>query len=395
MFASSEVTKGAQRDVGVRTYVGSAQKAKSMSFSRRTSPLLAILMSVACGGPTRMSEPGSPVSSGPDDAASSGGGGGDSAAVLPEIDATPDASYPAEAGRLPSDDGGAMPDGSEAGGDEAPGRSLMVNTTNPQLYTINFKPSDADPQASAHDDVQTALVDTTKQMRAKLVVTLSGVGSGPAVGIAQYAASLGFHAYAIAYENGYDPSTQSNPDYFGNSRNNELFGMGLTPGIMVNRPDSVEVRVTKALTYLQTANSAGDWSYYFDASGKVRWSDVIFIGHSHGASSAAYYAKVLRLWRAISLSGPRDTNPVIATWLTIPSATPIERYYGFTGTLDPQHPDHIESMQIMGYLGVLTDVMTTPAPYNDSHRLQYDGAHNDSANCANYDPACKYMFGVQ
>ena len=369
-----------------------------MSFLRRTPPLLAILVTVACGAPTPMNEPGPPVWSSSGDASSSGGGGGDSAAVLPQIDATPDAWYAAEAGSPPSDDGGAVSDGSdgsEAGGDEAPGRSLMVNTANPQLYTINFKPSDADPQASAHDDVQAALVDTTKQMRAKLVVALSGVGSGPAVGIAQYAASLGFHAYAIAYENGYDPSTQSNPDYFGNSRNNELFGMGLTPGVMVNRPDSVEVRVTKALTYLQTKNPEGDWSYYFDANGKVRWSDVIFIGHSHGATSSAYYAKVLRLWRAISLSGPRDTYPVVATWLTLPSATPIERYYGFTGTLDPQHPDHIKSMQIMGYLGALTDVMTTPAPYNNSHRLQYDGAHGDSENCGNYAAACNYMFGVQ
>jgi hypothetical protein len=299
-----------------------------------------------------------------------------------------------------ADDARSAFDGSDAamasGGDTPPGRPLMVNTANPQLYTINFKPSDADPQASAHDEVQTAFVDTTKPMRAKLLVTLAGVGGAPGpLEVAQFAAALGFHTFAIAYENGYDPSTQSNPDYFGNSRNNELFGMGRTPGITVNRPDSVEVRVTKALTYLQAKNATGDWAYYFTVDGQVRWSDVIFIGHSHGATSAAYYAKQLRLWRAISLSGPRDTNPVVATWLTTPSATPIDRYYGFTGTLDPQHPDHIKSMSIMGYLGTLTDVTMTPAPYNSSHRLQYDGAHGDSANCASFAPVCRYMLGAQ
>jgi hypothetical protein len=289
------------------------------------------------------------------------------------------------------------PDGSAlSAGDTPPGRPLMVDTTNPQLYTINFKPSDADPQAVAHDVAQTALLDTTKPLRAKLVVLLSGTNNPPGpLATASFVAALGFHAYAIAYENGYDPSTQDNPDYFGNSRFNELDGMGRTPGIAVAPPDSVEVRVAKALTYLKAKNAAGDWGYYFDADGQVRWSDVLFVGHSHGATSAAAYAKKLRLWRGISLSGPRDTNPVIATWLTLPSATPLERLYGFTGTLDPQHPDHIKSMQILGYLGVLTDVEKTPAPYGESHRLQFDGVHTASENCGNYAAACNYMLGAQ
>jgi hypothetical protein len=74
----------------------------------------------------------------------------------------------------------------------------------------------------------------------------------------------------------------------------------------------------------------------------VRWSDVIFMGQSHGATSAAAYAKLRRVWRAISMSGPRDTTPVVASWLTLPSPTPIDRYYGFTGTQDGQHQDHIK-----------------------------------------------------
>jgi hypothetical protein len=51
-------------------------------------------------------------------------------------------------------------------------------------------------------------------------------------------------------------------------------------------------------------------------------------------------------------------------------------------------------MQVMGYLGTLTDVQSTPAPYNGSHRLQFDGVHTASENCANYAAACKYMLGV-
>jgi hypothetical protein len=44
---------------------------------------------------------------------------------------------------------------------------------------------------------------------------------------------------------------------------------------------------------------------------------------------------VRRVDRVVSFAGPRDTNPVVATWLSMPSATPIDRFYGFTGTDDP------------------------------------------------------------
>ena len=50
---------------------------------------------------------------------------------------------------------------------------------------------------------------------------------------------------------------------------------------------------------LQMKNPQGDWSFYLQKNGEVRWSDVIFIGHSHGATSSAAYAKVRRVWRAI------------------------------------------------------------------------------------------------
>ena len=68
---------------------------------------------------------------------------------------------------------------------------------------------------------------------------------------------------------------------------------------MVPRADSVEARMDKALTYLQTKNPQGDWSYYRQADGHIRWSDVIFIGHSHGATSSAAFAKIHRIWRAV------------------------------------------------------------------------------------------------
>jgi hypothetical protein len=285
------------------------------------------------------------------------------------------------------------------GGDPAPDRPLNIDKTNPQLYTVKFKPTDVDPASTGKDETQTALIDTSKTAQKKLVIVLAGTGGAPGpIGVATFAAGQGFHAYAIAYHDEYNASqgTAANGEIFTNSRFNEFDGMGRTPSqVKVPRADSIEVRVTKALSYLQTKNPQGDWAYYLQASGEVRWSDVIFIGHSHGATSAAAYGHLRRLWRAISLSGPRDTNPVVATWLTMPSPTPIERYFGFTGTGDSQHADHIKAMEAAHYLGTLTSVEGAQPPFGNSHRLRYNGGHGDSANCGNFAAVCKYMLGVE
>jgi hypothetical protein len=300
---------------------------------------------------------------------------------------------PGDAASAPPPEPATMP------GDTPPDRPLNIDKQNPQLYTTKWKPTDADPASTGKDETQTALIDTSKTPQKKLVIVLAGTGGAPGpIGVASFAAAQGFHAYAIAYHDEYNASqgTSANAEVFTNSRFNEFDGMGRTPSqVKVPRPDSVEVRVTKALTYLQTKNPQGDWAYYLQASGEVRWSDVIFIGHSHGATSSAAFAHLKRVWRAISLSGPRDTNPVTATWLTMPTPTPIDRYYGFTGTGDSQHPDHIKAMEAAHYVGTLTSVEGAQPPFGGSHRLRYNGGHGDSANCGKFADVCKYMLGVQ
>jgi hypothetical protein len=301
----------------------------------------------------------------------------------------------ADTGEPPGPGSDAMPPSS--GGDTPAGRPLMVDKANPSLHSFRFRPSEADPMASRRDETQAALLDTrAPQLRGKLVVTLSGVGGAPGpMNVANFAAGLGFHVFAVAYENSVNPSTQNNPRFFGDMRFEQFDGMDRGNAVTVARPDCVEVRVQKALALLKTRDPGGDWGYYLDGEGQVRWSDVIFMGHSHGASSAAAYAKIRRVWRAISLAGPRDTNPVVATWLSQPSATPIERYFGFTATGDAQHQDHLRAMETAKYAGAITTVEGAAAPYGGSHRLRHSGGHGDSANCARFADACRYMLGVE
>jgi hypothetical protein len=311
------------------------------------------------------------------------GGGGDNPSTDDAAAAIP-----------PDAPGGAAPD-PNAAGDIPPDRALAIDKTAGQLFTIKFKPSEADPATVDNDAVQTALIDTrAATIRAKLVITLGGTNNPPGpLGLASYAAGLGFHVFAVAYHNGYSP-VGSDPQFFGDARWDEFDGGGRNKSFKVARPDCVEVRVTKALTYLQAKNPQGDWGYYLTKDGQVRWSDVIFFGQSHGATSAAAFAKIKRVWRAISMSGPRDTTPVIANWLTLPSPTPIDRYYGFTGTGDGQHKDHIKAMEVMKYIGELVDTTMVKAPYGESHRLQYTGSHTADLTCAPFMDQCQYMLGT-
>ena len=155
------------------------------------------------------------------------------------------------------------------------------------------------------------------------------------------------------------------------------------------------MRIAKAMTLLQGRHAGGDWKYFVDEQGNPRWPEIIFVGHSHGASSAAAYATARPVHRAISLAGPRDTTPVSATWLSGPSVSPPDRFFAFTGTTDAQYGDHQKAMGLLKLPGELTDVGQAMPPYGGSHRLRYQGGHGDAANCDKYAAACRYMFGVE
>ncbi len=284
----------------------------------------------------------------------------------------------------------------EVGDAQMPGQGgLMVDVSRPQIQTFRFRPSEADPAASLRDEEQIAILNTFARPRGKLAVVLAGTASPPGpLNVVNVAAALGYHALAIAYENSPRPFEQNDPDFFGKLRFEQLDGTDRTPAVTILRPDSVEERIGRALAFLQRKHPGGDWTYFLESNAQVRWADVILVGYSHGASSAAAFAKVRRVSRVVSLAGPRDTFPVIATWLTMPSLTPIDRFYALTATGDDQHQDHLKAMNVMGYLGPLVDVAQETPPYAGTHRLQHAGGHGDSAACDRILAACKYLLGA-
>jgi dienelactone hydrolase len=278
--------------------------------------------------------------------------------------------------------------------------------------THTFMAKDADPGVTLNNSSEVATVDpSSPKMVGKLVLPFGGLGTnngitGPA---GDFLVKRGFHVLGVAAFQTYDLATHD-PDFYGDARRtvfegknythkNEFANLNFTPS------DGVAMRVQKALQYLQKMAPAEDWGYFLNTDGSVRWSDVAFTGQSHGASNSPRFAKLVRAWRSVSFAGPREneclsTNTptcegvVTATWLTDPSATPLDRFYGVTGTQDEQHPQHLFAYYKAQYPGEPVPFTVGP-PYNNSHRIVIPGGpHAWFCDENAYKALCNYLFSV-
>src|SRR6266849_6682695 len=115
-----------------------------------------------------------------------------------------------------------------------------------------------------------------------------------------------------------------------NFRQRRLFG-DPTPSSADDQPaESIVNRLTKLLQYLERSHPDEGWGSYL-ANGVPDWQRIAVAGHSQGAGMAAFLAKRTPVARVVLLSGPVDfvwPSREPAPWLTAPSATPSERWYG-------------------------------------------------------------------
>ena len=259
-----------------------------------------------------------------------------------------------------------------SGGAADPGPN--VDTSSPQLYTLNFKANEADPAAKTKLGVQPAYLDTRVTPRGLLVVYLHGAGSPGTCGSTaheQQIASLGFHVMGPCYTSDYGIGNCD--DDIEGCRLEAFEGQDHHPFIAITPPESIETRVAKGLSYLQTKNPEGDWTYYLDGD-KPRWSKIIISGISHGASTSGIIGLHRSTNRVVMLSGPLDTDQA---WLKKTPLTPKERFFGFTHTADPQHPGHLAAFESLGLPGKPTSVDGAMPPYGATHRLMTSAMTSD------------------
>lgn len=272
------------------------------------------------------------------------------------------------------------------------------NDKKPQLYNLTKRASEIDARAQEHPeiefvfadkkgkvlDLQHAVVDTRVKPEGKLVIWLMDHNQG----LFDRVASYGLHGIQVHYANrwfsGLSKEAHSDGTSIGNIRLEAATGEDHSPLVTIPKPDSIKERSLQFVLWLAKENPQGKWRQFVTADGKdLIWDKIILCGISHGSTTAARFAIHQKVGRVVMFSGPRDNTE---TWQGLPSATPANRYFGFTHILDGGWTaDHYcRSWQLLGLqkFGPLVNVEKAKPPYGNSRRLITDFPVNNDANRA-------------
>lgn len=256
----------------------------------------------------------------------------------------------------------------------------------PQVQRWEARASQIDPRVTADEsiqfllekegkpqDLQQAIFDPmAPQIQGKLVIWM--MGRSPE--LFDRLASYGFHALRVHYANGWfsrfsKEVPPGDTEFLGRIRLEAATGEDFSEVVEIAGPDGMMERVRQFLIWLhQQAPESGWGQYLTEDRSAVRWDRVVMAGASHGATTSARFAKHQQVARVVMFCGPRDQ---FETWQGLPSATPLECYFGFTHTLDDGWSgDHYcRSWELLGLqrLGPLVDVDRNPPPYQSTRRL--------------------------
>jgi hypothetical protein len=299
--------------------------------------------------------------------------------------------------------GGAAAGGAGTGGSSG-GPSDAGDTPAP-------KPLDFKAAAGSHihtvDGRQAGVYGGVPHMMGKLIVQLDN-------NLYLFGLKRGFHVLGVNLP--ICPINYTTRAHNGDCRLEAFDGVDRVSDFAVTPAESVTGQVTQSLKDLQSMFPDEDWGFFLNADGSVRWSDVGFTGHSHRAQSATRFAVAVRAYRAVARSGPRDNTcgtgaattdfdpqhppydpncsvDKISAWIDDTPKTPIDRFFGFTGKMDPEYGDIQFTMERMKYIGKPVNVSTAKAPYDGTHRFYADAGH-DGFDSAPYYDALNIAWGV-
>jgi hypothetical protein len=255
----------------------------------------------------------------------------------------------------------------------------------PQRYHLTKRASEIDSRTREHpeidfvfkdkagkpQDVENAVVDTRVAPRGRLVIWLMGYSAPLFERLGDY----GLHAIQVSYSNkwfGLIPTkARDDGTSLGKMRLEATTGEDASPLCTIPKPDGMMERAFQFVKALAQEHPAGRWEQFIAADGNgLRWDKVIIAGSSHGATSAARFAVHQRVDRVVMFCGPRDQ---LESWQGFPSATPANRFFGFSHVLDGGWTgDHYcRSWQMLGLhaFGPITDVDASAAPWGNTRRL--------------------------
>ena len=258
----------------------------------------------------------------------------------------------------------------------------------PQRYNLSKRASEIDSRAKEHPeikfsfnddkgkpaDLQHAVVDTRVPSQGKLVIWLMGHNQG----LFERVASYGYHGIQPHYANGWfagitKEQQEDDPKHrvLGDIRLEASTGEDFCPLVNIPKPDSIMERSLQFVKWLVKENPTGKWEQFLTEDGNgLRWEKVILSGISHGSTTAARFAMHQKVDRVVMFSGPRDNTQ---TWQGETSATPSNRFFGFTHILDGGWTgDHYcRSWQLLKLHnhGPIVNVDSAKPPYGNTRRL--------------------------
>ena len=258
----------------------------------------------------------------------------------------------------------------------------------PQRYDITARASVIDPRAKAHPeidfvfekggkpaDIENASVDTRVKPQGKLVIWLMGNNAQ----LFERVNGYGLHAIRVHYANGWfgkygNTSPGDDGLLLGKIRLEAATGEDASPLVEIPKPDGMMERALQFVKWLAKENPQARWDYFLAPDGKsLRWDRVIISGSSHGSTTAARFAKQVKVDRVVMFCGPRDQ---LESWQSLPSATPANRYFGFSHMLDGgwSGGHYCRSWEMLGLhqFGPIVAVDKEKPPYSNTRRLTTD-----------------------
>ncbi len=250
---------------------------------------------------------------------------------------------------------------------------LSLNKGNNGLIKLEISPTSTDSNIKEKGTSHLAYVDSAVRKIGKLFVFFPGTGAPPNfyTKILETAASQGFHAIGLVYENdrsvNFHICTQqrvrTDPNCHKNVRLEILDGIDRTPLVDVNRANSIENRLIKLLEYLQQKQPDTKWGQFLSDS-KLHWEAIAFSGHSQGGGHAAMVGKVHSSYRIVMFSAPEP-----AAWTTENLNTPPDSYYGLVHKLESIHNPIVLAWKKLGVPGAPVNADGQPSSFIMSHQL--------------------------
>ena len=216
----------------------------------------------------------------------------------------------------------------------------------PKKYDLTARASAIDTRAKPHpeidflfekdgkpQDLQHACVDTRVDPQGKLVIWLMGHNQGLFDRLSGY----GFHAIRVHYANGWfgkfgKEPPPSDDKTLGKIRLEAATGEDFSDLVAIPKPDGMKERAVQFVKWLSHENPQARWDLFLTPDKTdLRGDRVIVSGSSHGSTTAARFAIHQKVDRVVMFCGPRDQYE---TWQGLPSATPADRFFGFSHVLD-------------------------------------------------------------